>query len=183
VTRFLDRLASMPLLLMSGTAGAGTVFVDCGDYAIPAPPVAHIAPVAHVHHKPTKHAHRHAAGRHGARMALSHRMCPVWLDETLGGPEGFVPYAGGEPIENTAETDLGGFGGAAGGFGGGGGGGSDVPPIFAIIPSVTPPDSPPFVPPFIPPPSPPPSPVPELSTWVLMLVGLASLGFLRWRRA
>ena len=72
---FLDRLAYMPLLLLSGTAGAGTVYVDCA-YQIPAPPMVRIAPPVHTKYRPMKHPHKHAARHHGARMALTHRMCP-----------------------------------------------------------------------------------------------------------
>jgi hypothetical protein len=167
--------------------------VPCGDYVMPAPPLAHIAtPVHFKAHRPVRH-HVHRGGRRGVMRALhavaaaSRPMCPVWLDESLGGPAGAVPAGWG----GWSEGGFGGFGGGeegAGGFGaGGGGGGSDIQIPFFVV-DFTPPGPPvtqTFTPPCIDcgPPISTPTPVPEMSTWIMAALGFSALGILRWRRA
>ena len=195
MTRFIDRLASMPLLLLSGGCGCcGTVMIDC-NYAIPAPPLTHLASKVQFHAKWHYHKHRHAAGHHGARMALLRGRCPIFLNEggdNAGLGDSYNRYFGGDSIGWGGGDDFGGYGPGSGfgGVSGGSGGGSSIPPdIFLITdyytPSpvttqlVTPPVSPPCcgsTPPVV-------VSVPETSTWMMMVMGLLGMGWLKWRRA
>jgi hypothetical protein len=174
---------SLAIGLTISSAGAGTVYVDCADYGIPVPHSA-LAHVTHVaHHKPRHHyrAHRHAKAHHGSRTALLRKMCPVWLDDSLGGPAGAWPSSGW--FEETAGTDFGTYGEVAiGGAGSAGGGEGEsvafpfvpqAPPTFIVSAAPTPLGALPI--PF---PSPGPgitTPVPELSSWLLMLIGFAAI--------
>ena len=114
MTRFLDRLASLPLFMLGSTAcSAGLVYVPCEDYAVPVAPVAHIAAHTHLKAHPHKHHHRThkrvagVGGRRGLHLAIARGMCPIYtMDEELGGPEGSGSFGGGW-FEETAETALG----------------------------------------------------------------------------
>ena len=177
---FLDSLASMPLLLMSGTAGAGTIYVDC-NYAIPAPPLTHLASKVQFHAKWHSHKHKHAGGHHGARMALLHQMCPVWLDEGTTNVSlvdydhdfgGWSDFGGGYDSGFGGDAEGGGFGGLSGGSGG-----SSIPPDLFLITLDTPPIVTP--PPLFSPPccGTPVVAVPETSTWLMVGLGLLALVF------
>ena len=184
MTSFIDRLAYMPLLLMSGAAGAGTVYVDC-QYQIPAPPMVKIAPPVHVRARPMKHHHKRAAGHHGARTALTHRMCPVWLDEgttnvSLGEDrDGYLDSGGSFMGGGPGDFDTGGDSGW--GAGGGLGGGSNVQPDLFLITDYVAPLSPAFTPSCCG--STPIVAVPETSTCLMMVMGLFGMGWLKRRRA
>lgn len=59
----------------------------------------------------------------------------------------------------------------------GGGGGVILPP-----PVITPPVTPPVTPPIVIPPPPTTGAVPEPSTWAMMMLGFAGIGYMTWRR-
>ena len=165
--------------LLASTANAATIWVPCEDYGIPVPHSA-LPHVAHVVHHKSHHRHRHAKAHHGSRTAILRKMCPVWLDTSLGGPAGAWPAGGW--FEETADRNSEGFGAEAAfpSVGGVGVWGSDVAPLSPIIPA----DIPTFTISastplgFLPIPSSGPgitTPVPELSSWLLMLIGFAGL--------
>lgn len=166
--------------LLASTANAATVYVPCEDYGIPVPHSA-LAHVTHVvHHKPRHHRHRHAKAHHGSRTALLRKMCPVWLDTSLGGPAGAWPSGGW--FEETAGTDFGAYGGdsiGSGEFASGGEGGFDLyalPSVLIATPTFI--ISAPTPLGFLPlPPSGPgvTTPIPELSTWLLMIIGFVGI--------
>lgn len=185
--RFLDRLASLPIIFISGACEAQMVMVPCEL------PIAAMAPVHFAAH-PVRHRHvAHRGGRRGAQHALhlvaGSTMCAAWVGEgeTYGNlGDDFNHTFGGGSFENDGSAaDLGGDEGG-GGFGGGfGGGGKSQAPIFVV--DFTPPLKPlvPPAPDCCGPTTPPPvgPPVPEPATWALMAIGLSALGFLKWRRA
>lgn len=182
MSRFLDRLASLPIIFISGACEAQMVYVPCDL------PIVAMAPV-HFRPHPVKRVVAHRGGRRGVMRALhlvaGREMCAVWgegltdanladdFDHAFGGGE---PYFGGG-------GDFGGDEGAPGWFGGfGGGGGSDVGPLFLVETTPLTPDTPliPITP--IVPIAPITPPVPEPSTWAMFLAGLSAIGFLKWKR-
>ena len=202
MTRFLDRLASMPILLLSGGCGCcGTVMVPC-DYSIPVHPMVHIAPAVHAK---THHVKRHIAHRGGRRgvmhalhavaTAARPTMCAIWLNEGTENVS-LVDYdhafGGGSDFGGGYGSGFGGDdeGGGFGGLGGESGGSDTIPDLFLLTldtpPIVTPPDvtpSPPFSPPCCGPTPPVVVSVPETSTYLMMVMGLFGVGWLKWRRA
>lgn len=178
MTRFLDRIASLPILFLSGACEAQMIMVPCDR------PIAAMAPIHFAHHTVKRHV-AHRGGRRGVIHALhlvsGRAMCAVWLgagSTNANLPDDFNRAYGGGYFEESADTDLGGEEGA-GSFGGAGGsGGSDTPPgLIYLTPHDTPPVTPiePVVPitPIAP-------AVPEPSTVLMLLMGMASLGF--WHR-
>jgi hypothetical protein len=188
--RFLDRLASLPILFIAGGCEASVVMVPCELPIVAMAPV-HLAPhpVKHAHHVAHRGAHRRTP--HSFHLVTAGALCPAWVGEGQtdglanafahdfgdGSAFGGGGYGGGEGGEGGA----GGFDGA-GGFGGGGSDFSpfvlvDAPALPLLTPIIPPPDC------CGPTPAPLPTPVPEPSTWILMLAGFAALALYRWRRA
>ena len=193
-------VSAVAMIASTRDGTAGITMVPCGDFVMPAPPLAHIAPVVHIAVKRWTTKPRHHVVHHGGRrgvmrslhaVALAKRpMCPIWSgDETNGSlPDNIVHSGSGDLFSGSGgfggDEGVGGFGGGGGG-GEGGGGGSNIQPPFFIV-EFTPP-GPPVTPPpeccGTPTPIPTPTPVPEPSTWIMMALGFATVGFLRWRRA
>jgi hypothetical protein len=182
--RFLDRLASLPILFISGACEAQMIMAPCEL------PIAAMASVHFEHHsiKHVRHvAHRGAHRRtpHSFHLVTAGALCPISLDEgeTNGLADSYARDFGADSAFGGG-WGGGGEGGEGGGFGGGGEGDSDAQPIFLVdapalapIGPITPPEccGPPIISPS--------SPVPELSTWAMLIAGLAAIGFLKLRRA
>ena len=205
MTRFIDRLASLPIIMIAGACEASIVMVPC-DVSLSAHPSAaeHVAVhKAHVTHKHHKHRHPKVGGRRGLHLAIARGMCPVYtMGEELGGPAGGGAFGGGwfEGFEGSTSSALDDYSGFAAGFVGVGGAvnGDDsnfelaspiavyqtnnTTQVVEIFQEIAPP---PLVPPcdWTPPPCNGVTPVPEASTWAMMLAGFAALIFMRWRRA
>lgn len=194
--RFIDRLASLPIILIGGAAEAAVMWVPC-DYTIPAPPLAHIAEPVHFAPPHVKRHVAHRGGRRGVMHALhavaARSMCPIWVTGGLVdggdvGPEFGHQFGDSDLADDETGTGYGPERGDVFLNSGGGGfvGGDTASGFLAFTQPVGGFDLPnvPITPPCLDcAPTPTPTPIPEPSTVWLCLAGFAALALLKLRRA